>query len=152
MVRFQILTIDLILFRCIIFVSCWSASSGLNKRLHIQKLAGIIGGVYQCGEWLVILTFNSLCLVFFFATNLCNPYLSDKMDMSIFPDSLPIKLPQAPKKNISYRSSLRSLKTVSNTIPQVSQGSTFKRYRSKRQIRTRGALRFGTAESWLPRD
>ena len=139
LVRFKVLKIDLILLnlvgllelRCIIFVSCWTASSGLNKRLHIQKLAGISGGVY---------------------TILCNPYLSDKMDTSIFPDSLPIKLPQAPKKNKSYRSSLRSLKTVSNTIPQFSQGNTFKRYRPKRQIRARGAPGFRTAESWLPRD
>ena len=133
--RFRVLTIDLILLnlvgflglRCLIFVSCWTASSGLNERIHIQKLAGISGGV---------------------CTILCNPYLSDKMDTSIFPDSLPIKLPQAPTRNISYRSSLRSLKTVGNTIPQVGQGSTFKHYRPKRQMRTR----IGTAESQLPGD
>ena len=86
-------------------------------------------------------------------------YLGNKMDTSIFPDSLPNKLPQGPKRKLmrgihisSYRSSLRFLKTVGNTIPQAGQGSTFKYYRPKRHIIIRGAPRFGTAESQLPRD
>ena len=56
-----------------------SLSWFLNERIHIQELAGISGGDY---------------------TAMYKPYLSDKMDTSIFPDSPPIKLPQAPKRNI----------------------------------------------------
>ena len=80
-------------------------------------------------------------------------FLSDKMDVSIFLDSPPRKLPQAPRRRwrstsvSSYRSNLRSLRTRGNASPQVGQGSTFKRYRLKKQIRTRGAPRIGEEQS-----
>ena len=77
------------------------------------------------------------------------------MDASIFMDFPPKKLPPAPKRLryiSSYRSSLRSLKSVEYSVPQVGQGSMFKRYRLKKQIRTRGAPKTGTAESQLPGD
>ena len=115
-----------------------SLSWVLDERIHIQELEGISEGDY---------------------TSMYKLYLSNKIDVSIFLDFSPTKLPQAPRRKrirgiyiSSYRSSLKSLKTVGYTVPQAGQGSTFKCYRLKKQIRTRGAPRIGTAESQLPRD
>ena len=115
-----------------------SLSWVMDERIHVQELARINEDDY---------------------TKMYRLHFQDEMDVSIFPDSPPSKLPQAPKRkkmrNISissYRSSLRSLRTLGNAFPQVGQGSTFKRYRPKRQIRTRVAPRIGTVESQLSRD
>ena len=95
----------------------------LDEKNHVQDLAGISGNDY---------------------TEMYKLFLGDKMDTSIFPDSPPIKLPQASKRRkwrnfsvSSYRSSLRSLRTLGNAHPQVDQGSTSKRHRPKRHTRTR---------------
>ena len=48
-------------------------------------------------------------------THIYRLHFQDKMDVSIFPDPPPSKLPQAPRRLryiSSYRSSLRSLKSV----------------------------------------
>ena len=49
----------------------------LDEKIHIQELAGISGDDY---------------------TAMYKLFLSDKMDTSIFPDSPPKKLPQAPRR------------------------------------------------------
>ena len=54
-----------------------SLSQVVDEIIHIQELAGISGGDYAAMYKLLF---------------------SDKMDTSIFPDSLPNKLPQAPKR------------------------------------------------------
>ena len=101
----------------------------LDEKNHIQELAGISGEDY---------------------TAMYKLFLSDKMDTSIIPDSLPKKFPQAPRRSIwrntsvsSYSRSLRSLRSPGNAFPQVGQGSTSKRHRPKRHTRARNAPKNG---------
>ena len=109
-----------------------------GQKIHIQELAGISGEDY---------------------TAMYKLFLSDKMDVSIFPDSPPKKLPQAPRRRkwrntsvSSYRSSLRSLRTLGNAFPQVGQGSTSKHYRPKRHTRTKKAPKGRGVASQPPRE
>ena len=80
----------------------------IDEKIHIQELAGISGEDY---------------------TAMYKLFLSDKMDVSIFLDSPPKKLPQAPRRRkwrntsvSSYRSSLRSLRTPGNAFPAKGRG------------------------------
>ena len=106
----------------------------MDERVHIQELAELNEDDY-----------NSIYRVHF----------QDKMDVSIFLGPPPSKLPQAPRRLryiSSYRSSLRSLKSVGYVVPRVGQGSISKRHRPKRQIRIRGASETGPAVSSVPGD
>ena len=95
----------------------------LDKKVHIQELAGISGEDY---------------------INMYRLHLGDRMDASILPDSLPGKLPQAPKSIIlrgtkisSYWRRFGSIKFSSTK--KVHLGRTIKRNRPKKVIRIKGA-------------
>ena len=111
-----------------------SLSWVVDERIHIQELAGLNEDDY---------------------THMYRLHFQDKMDVSIFPDPPPSKLPQAPRRLryiSSYRSSLRSLKSVGYIVLQVGRGSISKHHRPNRHIRIRGAPETGPAASSVPGD
>ena len=108
----------------------------LDEKIHIQELAGISGEDY---------------------INMYKLHLGERMDASIFPDSPPKKLLQAPKRIVlrgthisSYRRSLGSIKFVRNQKARL--GRSFKRYRPEKVIGIRGGPMFGPAVPNSTRD
>ena len=111
-----------------------SLSWVMDERFHVQELVRINEREYA---------------------HLYKLHFQDKMDVSYFLDSLPRELPQAPRRLryiSSYRSSLRSLKSVGYIVPKVGRGSISKRHRHSRQIMIRGAPKTGPAASSVPGD
>ena len=106
----------------------------LDERVHIQERAGLNENDY---------------------TAVYREHFQNKMDISIFSNPSPRKLPQAPRRLhyiSSYRSSLRSLKSVGYILPRVGRGSISKHHRPNRQIRIRGAHKSGPSASSMPGD
>ena len=116
---------------------CWlldSLSWVVDERVHIQELAGLNEDDY---------------------THIYREHFQNKMDVSIFSDPPPSKLPQAPRRLryiSSYRSSLRSLKSVGYISPRVGRGRISKHNRHNRQIRIGGAPKSGPSASFMPGD
>ena len=80
-------------------------------------------------------------------------HFSNKMDISVFSDPKPKKLPQAPKRLryiSSYRSSLRSLRYVGRI--KTARGRFSRRYRPKGQARIGDAPKLEKAASSQPRE
>ena len=90
-----------------------SLSWVVDERVHIQELAGLNEFDY---------------------TGIYREHFCHKMDVSIFSSPPPSKLPQAPRRLryiSSYRSSLRSLKSIEYVVPKVGRGSISKHHRPK---------------------